>query len=174
MDRRQLGLPAYIPKDYGMANCLMCEKIFKRKSQNHKYCTSTCLNISYESYHTRYSKERLIIFDRDKFQCIYCGKTSYRDHKKLHLDHVIPKSKGGQDYAKNLVTSCMRCNLGKSDMTLCSQSIIIKEVERRNKRAGIHPDQLIKLSCQSLVKSLAKLSIVLPENQMQLFDLSEL
>ncbi len=54
-----------------------------------------------------------IIFNRDDFRCIYCGKSSVEDGVKLHADHIYPRSLGGDDYADNLVTSCINCNLSK-------------------------------------------------------------
>lgn len=51
------------------------------------------------------------VFKRDNFECVYCG--SKRD---LTLDHVIPKSKGGRDTWKNLVTACSPCNSAKNDL----------------------------------------------------------
>lgn len=32
----------------------------------------------------------------------------------LHIDHIIPVSKGGQDEIENLLTACADCNLGKA------------------------------------------------------------
>ena len=55
---------------------------------------------------------RTNIFKRDGHSCQYCGK---KDH--LTLDHVIPKSKGGETSWKNLVTACSRCNSNKGDRT---------------------------------------------------------
>ncbi len=52
---------------------------------------------------------------RDENTCQYCGKTPSK--KELNLDHVVPKSKGGKNTWKNLVTSCKRCNSRKADRT---------------------------------------------------------
>ncbi len=38
--------------------------------------------------------------------------------KKLHCDHIIPRSKGGEITSDNLITSCEECNLGKRDILL--------------------------------------------------------
>lgn len=56
---------------------------------------------------------RFGILTRDGFQCLYCGRTAAHDRVRLHVDHVIPKSKGGSDADENLVTACKDCNLGK-------------------------------------------------------------
>ncbi|WP_343324290.1 HNH endonuclease signature motif containing protein [Streptococcus sp. Marseille-P8640] len=34
----------------------------------------------------------------------------------LHVDHIIPWSKGGETVLGNLQTLCSKCNLGKSDL----------------------------------------------------------
>lgn len=53
------------------------------------------------------------IFKRDNNTCIYCGS-----NKKLTLDHIKPKSRGGDNSWKNLVTCCFECNVKKGDMDL--------------------------------------------------------
>lgn len=50
------------------------------------------------------------IFKRDGNKCVYCGAP-----RDLTLDHVIPKSKGGQTSWGNLVTACKSCNSKKGD-----------------------------------------------------------
>ena len=48
---------------------------------------------------------------RDQHQCQYCGKQPpLRD---LNIDHVMPRSRGGDDTWENLVTACRVCNLRK-------------------------------------------------------------
>jgi 5-methylcytosine-specific restriction endonuclease McrA len=58
---------------------------------------------------------RLRILIRDKHRCQYCGRRG--NQFDLTLDHVIPKSKGGQTVQENLVASCRECNQRKGDRT---------------------------------------------------------
>lgn len=53
---------------------------------------------------------RRAIFARDHYRCQYCGSD-----KHLTIDHIVPRSKGGDDSWENVVTSCARCNLKKGD-----------------------------------------------------------
>ena len=57
---------------------------------------------------------RYDILKRDKFACQICGYTQ-KEGVKLHVDHIIPVSKGGRTKKNNLRTLCSNCNLGKSD-----------------------------------------------------------
>lgn len=57
---------------------------------------------------------RYDVLKRDGFKCQICGSTA-QDGVKLHVDHIIPISKGGHTTLDNLRTLCDRCNLGKSD-----------------------------------------------------------
>ncbi len=57
---------------------------------------------------------RYSILKRDGFKCQICGATA-QEGAKLHVDHIIPVSKGGKTVASNLRTLCDRCNIGKSD-----------------------------------------------------------
>ena len=52
------------------------------------------------------------IFKRDGYSCQYCGSK-----KNLTIDHVIPRSRGGLNSWKNMVTCCFRCNSYKGDKT---------------------------------------------------------
>lgn len=57
---------------------------------------------------------RYDVLKRDNFKCQLCG-ASQKDGVTLHVDHIIPVSKGGTSNFNNLRTLCDRCNLGKSD-----------------------------------------------------------
>jgi 5-methylcytosine-specific restriction endonuclease McrA len=54
---------------------------------------------------------RRAVFARDRWTCQYCG------HKRgnLTVDHVVPRSKGGQSTWDNIVTCCAPCNRRKGD-----------------------------------------------------------
>lgn len=62
-------------------------------------------------YKTRVPFSKRNVFVRDKFKCVYCGKSSNR----LTIDHVIPVSKGGKTTFDNCVTSCRVCNSKKGN-----------------------------------------------------------
>ena len=51
------------------------------------------------------------ILARDHFECQYCQFKGSPSH--LTIDHVIPRSRGGQDTWNNLVTACRKCNSKK-------------------------------------------------------------
>jgi 5-methylcytosine-specific restriction endonuclease McrA len=44
-------------------------------------------------------------------QCVYCGET-YELHE-LTLDHVYPRSLGGEDITTNVLPACKKCNQAK-------------------------------------------------------------
>lgn len=58
-----------------------------------------------------FSKKNILI--RDGFQCVYCGCRT----GKLTIDHIIPKSRGGEDTFENCVTCCAACNHHKASRT---------------------------------------------------------
>lgn len=54
------------------------------------------------------------IYEHYGYRCCYCGKKF--PTSELNLEHVLPKSRGGQSVWRNIVTSCIPCNLKKGDM----------------------------------------------------------
>lgn len=61
------------------------------------------------------------IIKRDGQTCYYCGRTGTKrkdaDGKPWHIDHMLPRSRGGQDEYDNLVLSCAVCNMEKGTLT---------------------------------------------------------
>lgn len=59
---------------------------------------------------------RYIILKRDNFRCAKCGASpALNPGTQLHIDHMLPWSKGGETEQDNLQTLCSECNLGKSN-----------------------------------------------------------
>ncbi len=59
---------------------------------------------------------RYDVMHRDGFRCVLCGASPKTDPNiVLHVDHILPLSKGGKTEMSNLRTLCERCNLGKRD-----------------------------------------------------------
>jgi 5-methylcytosine-specific restriction endonuclease McrA len=54
------------------------------------------------------------VFQRDGWKCVACGRAPGHD-VILHIDHIIPRSRGGTDTLDNYQTLCSLCNLGKSN-----------------------------------------------------------
>ena len=54
---------------------------------------------------------RRALFARDGWRCMYCGTPG----GKLTLDHVVPRSRGGDSVWENVVTSCAPCNMRKGN-----------------------------------------------------------
>lgn len=55
---------------------------------------------------------------RDGHKCAYCGAEEAASAVHFHLDHLTPRSKGGEDTPTNLVLACARCNSARKDMSL--------------------------------------------------------
>ncbi len=61
-------------------------------------------------------KTRLKVLKRDSYKCVYCGKSpATHPGIVLHIDHIKPFSKGGDNSIANLQTLCNKCNLGKGN-----------------------------------------------------------
>jgi hypothetical protein len=57
---------------------------------------------------------RYKVLSRDRFRCVICGRSPAKDLSiELHVDHIVPWSKDGQNTEENLRTLCFDCNLGK-------------------------------------------------------------
>ena len=59
-------------------------------------------------------KQRLL--KKDGPVCRYCGRTV--DPADTHLDHIVPKSRGGSGRTSNFAMACTWCNMLKMDHML--------------------------------------------------------
>jgi len=55
---------------------------------------------------------RRAVFMRDEHRCQYCSR------RAENLDHVVPRSRGGEHTWDNVVACCARCNTVKRDRLL--------------------------------------------------------
>ncbi|UCD33811.1 MAG: HNH endonuclease [Desulfobacterales bacterium] len=58
-----------------------------------------------------FSKKNVLV--RDGFKCAYCAN----ERRRLTIDHIIPKSRGGKTTFENCVSSCKPCNNRKGNKT---------------------------------------------------------
>ena len=60
-------------------------------------------------YHAQVPLTRRALFARDGGRCAYCGAPA------ATIDHVVPRSRGGEHSWTNVVSACHRCNHLKAD-----------------------------------------------------------
>src|SRR5207248_4489171 len=63
-------------------------------------------------YQSRVALNRRAVFARDGHRCQYCGAAAE------NIDHVVPRSRGGQHVWENVVAACRPCNSRKQDHML--------------------------------------------------------
>lgn len=91
----------------------------KQDGKNEKAEHSTRKFVEIEKSRTIPLSVRVKVLSRDNFRCTFCGKSPATDiGVKLHIDHIVPFSKGGTNEPSNLQTLCNECNLGKSSNVL--------------------------------------------------------
>jgi 5-methylcytosine-specific restriction endonuclease McrA len=87
------------------------------------------------------------IFARDGNQCQYCGKKF--PTSELSLDHVLPRSKGGQSVWDNIVCACVGCNVKKGGRTPREASMHLIRKPEKPKRSPLLNQKLTNTKYQS-------------------------
>jgi len=86
-----------------------CRKLMQEK-QNQEAAPAIDENKELDFYNNK--DNRVKIFERDNWQCKYCGKQLTRF--TATLDHVKPVSAGGGNDYDNILTACLQCNSKKN------------------------------------------------------------
>jgi len=84
-------------------------------SENLEFMAPSVLKLRYFVKVPMYSNPPVTkrgIFARDGWECQYCGKPAE------NVDHIVPKSKGGEHIWENVVASCHPCNTKKGNRYL--------------------------------------------------------
>jgi len=68
------------------------------------------------------------LWKRDRCRCQYCGKEPGAN--EITIDHVLPKSKGGQSIFENCVLCCVKCNLKKGNKTLQQAGMQLRRLKK--------------------------------------------
>ena len=87
------------------------------------------------------------VFLRDENCCQYCDKR-FSAHN-LSLDHVMPRSRGGESTWDNVVCACLKCNVRKGGRTPQEAGMQLRRAPRRPHRNPVLSNQLHtkKYSC---------------------------
>jgi 5-methylcytosine-specific restriction endonuclease McrA len=78
-------------------------------------------------FHRRTTLSRRALFARDEFRCQYCG--GFADS----IDHIVPRSRGGQHEWENVAAACRPCNLRKRDRTPAEAGMVLARPPRAPK-----------------------------------------
>ena len=71
-------------------------------------------------YRARAALNRRAVFARDGHRCQYCGAPAE------NLDHVVPRSRGGQHVWENVVAACRPCNTRKEDRLVHEVGLVLR------------------------------------------------
>lgn len=75
------------------------------------------------------------IDDTDRRYCSYCLTSEINSGIPLTYDHILPRSKGGENIVSNVCLACYTCNQYKSDVTHALDRLTGNEVGLFNPRA---------------------------------------
>lgn len=102
--------------------------LFKEKAQFVSKKVIRLINFVRIPFHTQqlvYPTKSNII-KRDNNQCQYCGSKS-----NLTVDHIIPRSKGGQNTWENMVACCESCNTKKGNYDLSKIDMKLRSLPKK-------------------------------------------
>ena len=85
--------------------------LIKVKKGIYKYDPDLVINKHLEDFPPELKKQ---IFERDGYKCVICGRTANEGYE-LHVDHILPKDKGGKATLDNGQTLCSICNFRKKN-----------------------------------------------------------
>jgi 5-methylcytosine-specific restriction endonuclease McrA len=81
-------------------------------------------------FHRRVAVSRRAVMARDRHSCQYCG--AHADS----IDHVVPRSRGGDHAWDNVVAACRACNVRKRDRLLGETTMRLRTRPRAPVGAG--------------------------------------
>jgi len=117
--------------DIGNGQSVWNDDFFRTPSKEIKVPATVRLTSRIHAKWTPPRFRKRAVFHRDDWKCQYCH--SELQKANTTIDHVHPKSKGGESSWKNCVTSCKRCNKIKANKTLAEVGWrLLKQPEEPN------------------------------------------
>jgi len=113
-------------------NCRKCGELLPEGVSHRSNCEK-CVKADIAARQRR-EVARYHIYERDDFCCVYCGASPIEGGAKLVIEHIIPKSRGGDNSAYNTITACWDCNTRKADKQLQPEvyARILWQLEAKN------------------------------------------
>ncbi|MEM0354581.1 MAG: HNH endonuclease [Thermoplasmata archaeon] len=85
--------------------------LIKVKKGVYKFDPNFIVNKELDDFTTELKNK---ILERDNYKCVICGRTA-KEGYELHVDHILPKDKGGKATLENGQTLCSICNFRKKN-----------------------------------------------------------
>ena len=149
---------------YPAIKCVYCKKEFNPRMINQEYCSSQCRKTERIEGQLHRDETIFYIFQRDNFQCQYCGESPRTHNIVLQLDHLFPKGRGGSNNLYNMVTSCRRCNEEKGSWRLSKE--FIKEIWDKNDKYANNLDEFKKREMVDILNEMyPEASILIDTNE---------
>ena len=71
-------------------------------------------------FRARAALSRRAVFVRDGHRCQYCGANAE------NIDHIVPRSRGGEHVWENVVAACRPCNTRKEDRLIHEVGFVLR------------------------------------------------
>ncbi len=98
--------------NYRQSHTLICKSCDNKRISKNKKERKNKMPWLRDGYAKAWIKHLLI---EQSGYCVLCGETL--DYEDFHVDHIMPKSRGGGNNLDNLELLCSKCNRSKFDMT---------------------------------------------------------
>lgn len=143
------------PRDTWRAIRMLHQKGFliKVKKGVYKYDPNFVNNVELDDFSPELKKQ---ILERDGYKCVICGRTE-KEGYELHVDHILPKDKGGKATLENGQTLCSICNFRKKNynQTESGKKMFIRLWETAKR---INDEETQKF-CEEILKTYDKYNI---------------
>lgn len=119
----------------GKAEVLECHATTMISSATRSFSMPSVIRMVYfiRRPRPRVKLTRREVFIRDRFTCQYCGRRMH----DLTIDHIVPRSKGGEHSWENLVSACKTCNHRKGGKSLQEARMRLR-TQPAEPRAGMY------------------------------------
>ena len=95
----------------------------KLHSERRAFAVPSVIRLTYfvkVPFRARAALSRRAVFVRDGHRCQYCGASAE------NIDHIIPRSRGGEHVWENVVAACRPCNTRKEDRLLHEVGFVLR------------------------------------------------
>lgn len=114
--------------------CLRCGKSLEGMFVRAIYCSRSCGSmdhaVKHRSTNTVRTARRRLIIERDDWTCYLCSKKL--TYSEIHIDHLVPYSRGGSSDSSNLSVACAFCNISRGNRIGIEQLHRLRELRESN------------------------------------------